>query len=45
MPTVLAQIFGGGEFLMELVDIVKDVPEFDKAWIEFGQYYNAPNAE
>ncbi|EJD39304.1 hypothetical protein AURDEDRAFT_116222 [Auricularia subglabra TFB-10046 SS5] len=41
----LTMIFGGGEFLMELVDVVKDVPEFDKAWIEFGQYYNAPNAD
>lgn len=41
----LSMIFGGGEFLMELVDIVADVPEFDNAWIEFGQYYNAPNAD
>jgi hypothetical protein len=37
----LSQIFGGGEFLMELVDVVKDVPEFDAAWVDFAKYYNA----
>lgn len=30
---------------MELVETITDVPEFDKAWVEFCQYYNAPNAE
>ncbi|KAH7104484.1 hypothetical protein BKA62DRAFT_692404 [Auriculariales sp. MPI-PUGE-AT-0066] len=31
----LTMLFGGGEFLMELVEVVTDVPEFDTAWVEF----------
>jgi hypothetical protein len=36
-------IFGGAEFLIELIQIV-DVPNFTKTFIEFCQYYNATNA-
>jgi hypothetical protein len=37
-------IFGGAEFLIELVQIV-DVPNFDKTFIEFCEYYNLSDAE
>ncbi|QRV93303.1 hypothetical protein RhiJN_21321 [Ceratobasidium sp. AG-Ba] len=37
-------LFGGGEFLMELVDTIS-VAAFDNAWVEFCRYYNATAAE
>jgi hypothetical protein len=38
--------FGGGEFLMEAMDLLKDEePEFDAAWIDFCRLANAPQAE
>ncbi|GAB1522879.1 hypothetical protein RhiTH_006004 [Rhizoctonia solani] len=40
----LTMLFGGGEFLMELVDTVS-VPSFDSAWLDFAKYYNATSAE
>jgi hypothetical protein len=42
----LTMIFGGGEFLMELMDLIADdVAAFDTKWVEFCQYFNAPAAE
>jgi len=44
----LMMIFGGGEFLMEAMDIsvIRDaVPEFDAAWLEFCRLFNASDAE
>lgn len=38
-------LFGGGELLMELVEVIKDEPAFDAAWVDFCKYYNATNAE
>jgi hypothetical protein len=39
-------IFGGGEFLMEAMDLLKDdVPEFDAKWLEFCRYYNETSAK
>lgn len=41
-------LFGGGEFLMEAMDISairEDVPEFDAAWLDFCRLFNASNAE
>lgn len=32
-------LFGGGEFLMELVDTIS-VPTFDSAWLDFCRYYS-----
>ncbi|KAG8790180.1 hypothetical protein FRC12_012566 [Ceratobasidium sp. 428] len=40
----LTMLFGGGEFLMELVDTIS-VPSFDSAWVDFCRYYNATAAE
>ncbi|CAE6478251.1 unnamed protein product [Rhizoctonia solani] len=40
----LTMLFGGGEFLMELVDTIS-VPSFDSAWIDFAKYYNATSAQ
>ncbi|EIM83855.1 uncharacterized protein STEHIDRAFT_62271 [Stereum hirsutum FP-91666 SS1] len=37
----LAYIFGGGEFFIELVETITEVPAFDSAWIDFCKYYNA----
>lgn len=37
----LAYIFGGGEFFIELVEAITEVPAFDSAWIDFCKYYNA----
>lgn len=34
-------LFGGGEFLMELVDTIS-VPTFDSAWLDFCRYYSKP---
>jgi len=44
----LMMIFGGGEFLMEAMDIsvIRDaVPEFDAAWLDFCRLFNASDAE
>ncbi|PFH45838.1 hypothetical protein AMATHDRAFT_157669 [Amanita thiersii Skay4041] len=41
----LTMIFGGGEFLMEAMEIITDVPEFDAAWIDFCRLFNASNAD
>ncbi len=44
----LMMLFGGGEFLMEAMDISAirdDVPEFDAAWLDFCRLFNASNAE
>lgn len=32
-------LFGGGEFLMELVDTIS-VSSFDSAWVDFCKYYS-----
>ncbi|KAJ7178916.1 hypothetical protein C8R46DRAFT_1323130 [Mycena filopes] len=38
--------FGGGEFLMEAMDLLADdEPEFDAAWIDFCRLANAPAAD
>lgn len=37
-------IFGGGEFIIELIDTVTDVPEFDAAWLDYCKYWNAGTA-
>jgi len=38
--------FGGGEFLMEAMDLLADEePEFDAAWIDFCRLCNAPQAD
>ncbi|KAJ7180335.1 hypothetical protein C8R43DRAFT_1084277 [Mycena crocata] len=36
--------FGGGEFLMEAMDIITDVPEFDAAWLDFCRLCNGPSS-
>lgn len=41
----LAYIFGGGEFFMELVETITEVPAFDSAWLDFCKYYNASDDE
>lgn len=44
----LMMIFGGGEFLMEAMDIsvIRDAaPEFDAAWLDFCRLFNASDAE
>ncbi|KAF4582536.1 hypothetical protein EYR38_002662 [Pleurotus pulmonarius] len=41
----LTMIFGGGELLMEAMDLIKDEPEFDAAWLDFCRLYNASNAD
>ncbi len=41
----LSMVFGGGEFLMEAVEVITDEPEFDAAWVDFCRYYNASSAE
>lgn len=38
-------LFGGGEFLMEAMEVITDEPAFDAAWLDFCKYYNASNAE
>ncbi|QRV78526.1 hypothetical protein RhiJN_06541 [Ceratobasidium sp. AG-Ba] len=40
----LTMLFGGGEFIMELVDTIS-VAAFDNAWVDFCRYYNATAAE
>ncbi|KAG8705574.1 hypothetical protein FRC09_002878 [Ceratobasidium sp. 395] len=40
----LTMLFGGGEFLMELVDTIS-VHSFNGAWVDFCRYYNATAAE
>lgn len=44
----LEMLFGGGEFLMEAMDISAihdDVPDFDAAWLDFCRLFNASDAE
>ncbi|KAG6815051.1 hypothetical protein H0H93_011143, partial [Arthromyces matolae] len=41
----LTMIFGGGEFLMELMDIITDEQAFDAAWLDFCRLFNASNAD
>jgi hypothetical protein len=44
----LMMLFGGGEFLMEAMDIsvIRDaVPDFDAAWLDFCRLFNASDAE
>ncbi|KAK7061860.1 secreted protein [Favolaschia claudopus] len=37
--------FGGGEFLMEVMDLLQDdEPEFDAAWLDFCKLANAPQS-
>ncbi|KAF7761871.1 CAZyme family PL26 [Agaricus bisporus var. burnettii] len=44
----LMMLFGGGEFLMEAMDLTvirDDVPEFDAAWLDFCRLFNGTNDE
>ncbi|KAF8991427.1 hypothetical protein BDQ17DRAFT_1433088 [Cyathus striatus] len=41
----LTMIFGGGELLMEVIELITDEPEFDAAWLDFCRLYNASNAD
>ncbi|KAF8157140.1 hypothetical protein B0H34DRAFT_849173 [Crassisporium funariophilum] len=41
----LTMIFGGGEFLMEAMDLITDEPAFDAAWLDFCRLYNASDAD
>ncbi|KAJ8073355.1 hypothetical protein PM082_011627 [Marasmius tenuissimus] len=41
----LTMIFGGGELLMEAMDLIKDEPEFDAAWLDFCRLFNGTNQE
>ncbi|TFK41764.1 hypothetical protein BDQ12DRAFT_678450 [Crucibulum laeve] len=41
----LTMIFGGGEFLMEAMELITDEPEFDAAWIDFCRLFNASDAD
>ncbi|KAK7436031.1 hypothetical protein VKT23_019333 [Stygiomarasmius scandens] len=41
----LTMVFGGGELLMEAMDIITDEPEFDKAWLDFCRLYTASDAD
>lgn len=38
-------IFGGGEFLMEAMELITDEPAFDAAWLDFCRLFNASDAE
>ncbi|KAF5347089.1 hypothetical protein D9758_011642 [Tetrapyrgos nigripes] len=41
----LTMVFGGGELLIEAMDIITDEPEFDAAWLDFCRLYTAPDAD
>ncbi|GLB38916.1 hypothetical protein LshimejAT787_0600780 [Lyophyllum shimeji] len=41
----LTMIFGGGEFLMEAMELIIDEPAFDAAWLDFCRLYNGSNAD
>ncbi|KAF5347086.1 hypothetical protein D9758_011646 [Tetrapyrgos nigripes] len=41
----LMMVFGGGELLIEAMDIITDEPEFDAAWLDFCRLYTAPDAD
>jgi len=41
----LVMVFGGGEFLMEAMDVITDEPEFDAAWLDFCRLCNASAAD
>ncbi|KAF8970077.1 hypothetical protein BDZ97DRAFT_1652716 [Flammula alnicola] len=41
----LVMIFGGGEFLMEAMDLITDEPAFDAAWLDFCRLYNGSDAD
>ncbi|KAF7301879.1 Secreted protein [Mycena indigotica] len=41
----LMMVFGGGEFLMEAMDIITDQPEFDAAWLDFCKLANGTSAQ
>jgi hypothetical protein len=41
----LTMLFGGGEFLMEAVEVVPDIGDFDAAWIDFCRLYNGTDEE
>ncbi|EIN05597.1 hypothetical protein PUNSTDRAFT_107299 [Punctularia strigosozonata HHB-11173 SS5] len=42
----LSMVFGGGEMLIELMDLIGDqVPKFDAVWVDFCRYYNASAAD
>ncbi|KAG6864673.1 hypothetical protein C0991_007948 [Blastosporella zonata] len=38
-------LFGGGEFLMEAMELITDEPAFDAAWLDFCRLFNASNAD
>ncbi|KAF8985789.1 hypothetical protein BDQ17DRAFT_1415302 [Cyathus striatus] len=41
----LMMIFGGGELLMEVMELITDEPAFDAAWLDYCRLYNASNAD
>ncbi|KAF4616545.1 hypothetical protein D9613_008386 [Agrocybe pediades] len=41
----LVMIFGGGELLMEAMDLITDEPAFDAAWLDFCRLYNGSDAD
>ncbi|KIY70042.1 hypothetical protein CYLTODRAFT_392656 [Cylindrobasidium torrendii FP15055 ss-10] len=41
----LTMIFGGGEFLMEAMEVITDEPDFDATWLDFCRLYNGTDAE
>jgi hypothetical protein len=41
----LTMLFGGGDFLMEAMEVIDDQPEFDAAWLDFCKLYNGTDAE
>lgn len=38
-------VFGGGEFLIEAMELITDEPDFDAAWVDFCRLVIASNAE
>ncbi|PBK94821.1 hypothetical protein ARMGADRAFT_67922 [Armillaria gallica] len=41
----LSMVFGGGEFLMEAMELITDEPDFDAAWVDFCRLVIASNAD
>ncbi|KAL0579652.1 hypothetical protein V5O48_002348 [Marasmius crinis-equi] len=41
----LTMLFGGGELLMEAMDIITDVPEFDAVWLDFCRLFNGTDQQ
>ncbi|KAF9256383.1 hypothetical protein L218DRAFT_217472 [Marasmius fiardii PR-910] len=41
----LTMLFGGGELLMEAMDLITDEPQFDAAWLDFCRLFNGTDQQ